>query len=246
MARSFEADPLALPRLDAEGLVALIQTLLAVAAAHKPLPEAVERARVRLESQHRQLKDALRDRVGTAAGAAMADSQRTRRADASEDSAFAALYDFLSGWSRLPDSFPESAQAQRAQQALFPDGLKFTQLAYRLEWTEAQARLERLRSEGLDALIRGLGGGPILRFLYAAHAEYGESLGLTSPLVSQPALSGLREPREAAAAALRSYILRITTEREDGDAATQAQCEALLLPLRDLATETQGRGSGSL
>jgi hypothetical protein len=45
-----------------------------------------------------------------------------------------------------------------------------------------------------------------------------------------------------AATTLRSYILRITAERDDGDAEMQALCERLLAPLRDWPTA--GGGSG--
>lgn len=239
MPRTFEPQPLiTLPRQDATGMVALTSALLTAAEAEASLPDTIERARKRLHNANKALKEALRERLGSSANV----GQRSRKADAHEDAAFACLFDLLAAFARLPDSFAESGQAKSVLEALFPDGLKFTQLAYRLEWAEAQTRLEKLRKDGLDTVVRSLGGSAILRYLYASHAEYGEALGITAPLVAPAPQPLLREPLEAAATTLRSYILRITAERDDGDAEMQALCERLLAPLRDWPTSAGGTG----
>jgi hypothetical protein len=126
--------------------------------------------------------------------------QRARSADQAEDQAWSALHDWLVGWSKVPNA--TANQARAIHDTLFPAGLKFTRLPYKLEWAEADARLSRITTDKLDTQIEQLGGKPILDQLRAAHQAYGEALGITAE--TQDNTVGLREPLKQFTAALRA------------------------------------------
>ena len=107
MARSFSIGELVqLPTLDAASAVTLVKRLLTLAGQHKKLPAAVDKARKRLETGHAELAAALSDRLTVTSG----DPRRSQAADQAEDLALSALYDFLTAYSKLPESAPESAR----------------------------------------------------------------------------------------------------------------------------------------
>jgi len=216
------------PRLDAAGAVALGNELLAAAEAVKKLPPPVEKARVRLRLTVKELAGGLQRRLGQPEP----DPARTRAADSAEDNAFVALYYWLDGFSRLPDSYEEAATARALSSVLFPDGLKFTKLPYKQEWAEADARLSRMTRDGLDQQILGLGGGAFIKNLQTAHKDYGEALGITAaPKETAPKTSFVREPFNQFIAALRPYVLRVLAYVDDEHPETAELAEALLAPL---------------
>ncbi len=237
MARQFLlSDMVQLPKLDAASAVTLVHQLLTLAAQHKKLPTGIEKARKLLAARHKEVQAGLSERLAGAVG----DPRRARLADQWEDQAFSALYDLLAGHSKLPDSEPSAAVARSALATVFPDGLRFTQLTYAQQWAEANARLERIAADGLEPLLRQLGGEPFLRNLKKAHREYGEALGVTSPraAVAAPA-APVREPLQRLQAALRQYVLQLIAYVNEDEPTTVELAEALLTPL----TEWQRRPS---
>lgn len=239
MARTFErSDMVELPTLDAQSAYSLGQELLTQAAQEgKKLPGAIERARGRLSDQLGALHRVQQERLGGPA----VDSRRTRIADEGEDAGFAALFGWLSAWARLPATYPEAEQAQAILDVLFADGLRFTQLPYKKEWAEADARLARLSRDGLDTIIEALGGRSILHNLRRAHDEYGRALGITGPSPEAELIS-LREPLDGVLSALRSYVLQAASyaDAEDRPEAT-ALLDRLLAPLRSFAGRKPAR-----
>ena len=79
------------------------------------------------------------------------DSANARSADKTLDATWSALFDVLNGWAKLTDHTHAGLAAKLLPQ-LFPEGLKFVQLAFKLEWAESNTRLFGNRAE-----LRGSG-----------------------------------------------------------------------------------------
>ena len=74
MKRFSLTDLVRLPRLDAASAVALVQTLLTLAESHKKLPPGVAQAHKRLASVHKEVAEALTQRLSVG----LVDPQRAR------------------------------------------------------------------------------------------------------------------------------------------------------------------------
>lgn len=237
MARSYDiADLITLPRLDASGADALVTELLSLSKGQK-LPRPVEQARKSLAERQKELKAALMARLQSLPAS---DSARAKAADQAEDAAFGATFDWLTGLSRLPESTEESKTARTLLAALFRDGLKFTQLPFKLEWAEADARLRTIDADaGIAEGFARLHGDVFLENLRKAHKEYGAALGITSVKTpeAQPGAS-LKEPLALVRAALRMYALRVLAHEDGDDVEASGATASLLAPL----VEWQSRG----
>jgi hypothetical protein len=222
--RSYAADDLvSLPKLSATGGVALGQGLLTAAKAKAQLPALIATRLGALETAHTALH-----RVVSNLPQIVTDPQRTRNADLAEDQAWSAFHDWLVGWSKL--RVAEATIAQTLYAVLFPTRLKFTKLAYKLEWAEAEARLSRIAQDGLDLQIEQLGGKVILEQLKAAHLAYGEALGITAEGQESGTL-GVREPLTLFLTKLRAYVLAVAAHADDADESSVTLTESLLAPL---------------
>lgn len=232
MSRSFDAQSIInLPRLGGAGAVAL-GTALGAAARGQHLAKPVHAALEALLHKTKTLEEA----IGAANATPPAGTDRVQ-ADAAEDAAFGALFDWLSGWARLPGA-PEADQARRVL-AAFPDGLAFTQLKYPLEWADADALLKRLDGDHAGA-IAALGGQRLLDVLRRTHSAYGKALGVTKAAPPPPAPVNLRAPLDACAAAIRRYVLKVAGQVDEADAASVALGDALLAPLTNWTSDAAG------
>lgn len=231
MARSFTmSDLVQLPKLDAASAVTLVHRLLTLAAQHKKLPAGVDKACKRLRERHGELEAALCERLAAPAG----DSRRAQLADQAEDLALSALYDFLTAYSKLPESEPGSAVADRLLATLYPDGLKFTQLTYQKQWAETSARLQRIAADALHRDLKQLGGEVFLKNLQQAHKEYGAALGVTSPKASPAsATAPVRDPLQNLQEALRQYVLQVSALADPERPATEEMATELLAPMSE-------------
>jgi hypothetical protein len=232
MARSYDiADLIILPRLDAGAADALVTELLSLAKGKK-LESRVESARKALAQRQKELQTALTVRLQALPAS---DTARAKAADQAEDAAFSATFDWLTGFSKLPDSAEESAAARSLLGALFRDGLKFTQLPYKLEWAEADARLRAIDADpALASAFARLGGEIFLKTLRKAHKEYGAALGITSAsakAAEPPNGASVKEPLGAVRAALRTYALRVLAHADGDEAEIAAKTSELLAPL---------------
>jgi hypothetical protein len=222
-------DLIQLPRFDAVGAVTLGEHLLAVPVPIE-LPRPIEKARGELA----QAFEALR--AATAARLAETDRTDPEAAAASDDdldNAWTAFFEWLTGFSKLPDGTPQAEEARTLLAELYPEGLSFLELPYELEWSESDGRLRRLAEDTLGDRVRALGGQPFLDALGAAHREYGKVLGLRRKasgkgVSSQPAV---HDALVAFTAALRVYALRVTAHVDVDEAETGALANALLKPL---------------
>jgi hypothetical protein len=230
MKRSFEpSDLIRLPRLNAEGTLALSQALITEAREAGELSAALGEALEALEGACRALAGALLRRLRAAAGGGV-DPETARAADAAVDNAWGALRDFLSAWARLGDE----AEAERAGMLLarvFPDGLSFLNKRYKAEWADSETRLLLIDQEGLDADIEALGGATFLRVLRRAHGAYGEALHVTTRRGPDPEAIGLRRAFEDAHAAMRAYLVQVAASRRPRDPATVALADRLNGPI---------------
>lgn len=81
----------------------------------------------------------------------------------------------------LPAALPQVPRAAALFAQLFPDGFGFLALPFDNQWAESQQRIELIESAELEEDIADLVGQWVLDELRAAHAEYGEVLGITNP-----------------------------------------------------------------
>jgi hypothetical protein len=174
--------------------------------------------------------DALAGLLGGAA--APAESPETRKADQLSDTVWGSLHGFLRSHGLLPGEVPTAQQARQVLDRLFPDGLMFLKLPYKLEWAEAEAKLGVIAKEQLEPVVRSLGGGPILDQLASAHAAYGKALGITAAKVApeSPAIrAGLLRLQDA----LRRYVVRVVATMERDDPTSEAFAARLLAPIEE-------------
>ncbi len=233
-------DLIQLPRFDAVGAVAVGDLLLA-AAASRELPRSISRARDSLAEELGALRLAAAARV-EAMGTA--DPLVLSSADAVLDGCWNALFDWLTGFSKLPATMPQSAEAQALLEELYPDGLSFIQLPYELEWGQSELRLDLIGEASLGGRLRTLGGQPFIDALAEAHRLYGSLLGLSSHQEPVVAASSLRPVLERFASALRNYALKVTALVEVEEPATASLAKALLEPLFSWKSSTLGRSVG--
>jgi hypothetical protein len=228
--RSFILDDLIqLPRFDAVGAVALGERLLQVASAEPELPRTVRRAKDALEEELAILRRAAAARL---ASASSIDPAVVAEADRSLDACWTALYDWLTGFSKLPDGVPESEEARGLLAEIYPDGLLFILLPYELECNQSDLRLGRIAAESLGDRIRALGGQVFIDALQRSHVAYGKLLGLPRPppLKDQGAPS-VGAALESFASALRMYALKATAVVEVDEPLTGELSKRLLEPL---------------
>jgi len=234
MARSFTShDLIQLPRLRAPEAAVLITELLTAAPAAlkeaklKELPPAIERSRKRLSAAHAELDDSI-----TPKAPGDLDTQAARRADRTIDTAWSAVFDWLSGWCKLPaDKNPHAGDALALFALIFPEALGFTKLSYKVEWQESKSRLDAIARDGHEKTFKQLGGAMFLTNLHEAHEAYGHALHITSPRPESAPPPDVRLKLDAARAALRDYATRVAAYADPEVPGSEALAEALLLPL---------------
>lgn len=234
--RSFISDDLVqLPRFDANSAVTLGDGLMAVANAEPELPRPIRRAKESLDEDLIVLRQAVTARL---ASAAATDPAAVAASDRLLDSCWTALFDWLTGFSKLPDGTPQAEEARRMLNELYPDGLSFILLPYELEWNQSDLRLGRISSEPLGERIRALGGLVFIEALQDAHTGYGKLLGLPrAPSTRKPGAANatgttsVGEALEGFAAALRVYALKVTAFVEVDEPETGELSKRLLEPL---------------
>jgi hypothetical protein len=225
MASLVSSDLIQLPRLTAAEAAGLLGELLHAAANVGPLPAGIERSRQRVATAYAALERAI---TGIAVDAA--DADRQREADRAIDNAWEATFLWLSGFCKLPDAANSHVAAARALFAqIFPDGISFTKLPYKIQFGESQARLESIANEGHEETFAVLGGSSFLAELYRTHKGYESALKPLLELDDDP--RNRNEELAAALPALRQYVLRVVSYSDPGIAGSEALSQALLAPL---------------
>ena len=237
MPRSYSADQIiTLPRVDTTDAITLGAELLTAARAESQPSSRVARALKRLTTTYSALSE-----VASHPSTASTRVELKRETDRLLDGAWGALFDWLSGWSKLPYEPAAADQARHMSGALFPDGLKFTLLPFKREWSESETRIRLMEREGFAEAITKLGGAPFVKALRKAHKAYGEVLGITRVPSDAPSPPALREPLEAFILALRGYVLQVTAHADEDDPGAHALTERLLSPLARWQTRARGQ-----
>jgi hypothetical protein len=223
-------DLIQLPRFDAVSAVALGDKLLAVARAGHgdDLPRGIRRALEALEEDLAALRRAGAARL---ASAAATDPAVVGEADRALDGCWTALYDWLTGFSKLPDGTPQAEEARELLGQLYPDGLSFILLPYELEWNQSDLRLGRIAHETLGERIRALGGAVFIDALSGAHEAYGKLLGLPRATPMDAGTPNVAVALESFVSTLRVYALKVTANVEVDEPGTAELSKRLLEPL---------------
>lgn len=238
MKRTFTAvDLVQLPKLDAPSAQALGTEVLTAAkavvgdkGAARKMPEGVMEAHEDLTSALATLNKAAATRLPSLP---TEDTARARTADVAVDAIWSGLYDVLGGWSKIP-GLPEADTAASLRATLFPRGLKFTQIAYKLEWAESNTRILLIKNDELEGQLKRLGAGRILERLYEAHEEYGAALGITSPVESpEVEVTNVRAALDELVEALRTYVVRVSGMISKRDPRKTEIAQQLLAPIEN-------------
>jgi hypothetical protein len=157
-----------------------------------------------------------------------------RPVDMRADRSWAAIELRLAAWLDLPpEENSETAAAGELHKLLFPDGLRFTQLEYGAQWAEAEARMQLLKKDRLEATLTELCGKAFVSELHRAHAAYGVMVGATGAAERKgqsgaPELSVLRKRAQQA---ILAYQIQLVAMCMAGDAAEQAAGREALRPI---------------
>ncbi|WP_437293968.1 hypothetical protein [Sorangium sp. So ce426] len=248
MARSFTSqDLVALPRLNAAESVVLGTELITVADARerqlkpKRLPEAIGRSKGRLAAAVDALETLTRPRGGEPV-----ETKTKPKADRTLDNAWSGTFDWLGGWCKLPpERFPEVGEAKELFQLLYPDGLSFTRLPYKLEWKESKARLDAVRSGRHERTFKKLGGEAFLAHLEEAHEAYGRALHITAPKPASAPTGDVRAAFLTVLAALRDYAARVAAHADPDVRGSEEVSAALLEPLAAWQSRASGGNGGA-
>lgn len=225
MASLASSDLIQLPRLNAPEAAGLLGELLTAAASVGPLPAGVERSKQRLGVAYTALEGAITG-VSVRAG----DVDRQREADRAIDNAWEATHLWLSGFCKLPVEANAHVPSARAlYNQIFPDGVSFTRLPFRVQFSESQARLDSIANEGHEETFAVLGGSSFLAELYRTHKAYEEALRPLLALDEDP--RNRNEELASALQALRQYVLRVVSFADPGISGSEALQNALLAPL---------------
>ncbi|MBI5478382.1 MAG: hypothetical protein HY906_05965 [Deltaproteobacteria bacterium] len=200
----------------------------AVAQQLGPLAQPLDRALGRMTTARDRLEDADRARGQTTP----ADPAARTAADRAVDTAWSAFEGWLGGWCRLEDhGSPSAADARRVYDRLFPDGLRFIKMEFKLEWAESRKRLGMMETEGLRPIIEQLGGRRFVDQIAVAQARYGEVLNITTAAPESAPAARVRTFMDAAHAALRDYVSKVVALRDPEVAGSDALADRLLKPL---------------
>lgn len=219
------SDLIQLPRLSAPEAAGLLGEMLHAAEELAPLPAGIERSRRRLADAYTKLEAAI-----TGISVDVADAERQRVADRAIDNAWEATFLWLSGFCKLPEDAHAHVGAARSLYAqVFPDGISFTKLPYKMQWAESKARLDTIASEGHEETFAVLGGSAFLAELHRTHKGYEQALRPLLELDDDP--KHAHGELAAATVALRQYVARVVSFSDPGVAGSEALSNGLLAPL---------------
>ncbi len=234
-----------LPRVSATAAVALGAQVLSAASGlkrDKGFPKELQKPLDILSEKAASLSAAVSGSVVAVSAPKSADVPAL---DKDLDNCWGGTDDRLLGLSRLPNE-PKAAEAAALRGRLFPDGLKFLTLEYKVEWAESKARLDHIDAENLGPEIDRLAGKEFLPAIRKAHAAYGEAQGLSgsvaAPVTEQPILGTTRDDFLKA---LRRYVTKIVAFGDDDTAEGEAVMKALLWPIDEWLAAQSKRANGS-
>jgi hypothetical protein len=218
-------DLIQLPRLSGQEAATLIGEMLVLARSkQESLPGPIDRSAQRLRAAHATLESTLRGGDGKPGDSLPAPIAR-RRADRALDAAWEATFEWLSGWCKLAaEANPHREATLDLVELIFADTRATGTLPYKVELAESRIHLAAIAREAHDATFLALGGAPFLTHLRAAH----EALEI---IVSHEAVIDCRVELASAAAALRQYVVRLSSHADSENSGSEALSTALMAPL---------------
>jgi hypothetical protein len=229
MSRTFDpASLVVLPVLSGSAAYTLGEELR-TAAKDADVTPSVTQAFDRVIVTHEALRAVLGERLPTPAE----NTAEARKADRVLDSVYSGIYDWCRGLTKLPGDLAPglAAKAGHIAETFFPEGLKFTQLPYKLQWADSQIRVDALTERKLAGLFEELNGSAFVTALKSAHEAYGKALGVTK---SKPEPSDPPEVRKALdtfTESLRSYVVQVVAFADAGGPQAAKTGQTLLAPL---------------
>jgi hypothetical protein len=167
----------------------------------------------------------------------------SKPADQRVDKAWGALRASLAAAQSLTGTAREVA-ATLVLDFVLPDGLGFLNLRFPREWAESERRLQMVATPEWEERIRLATGGPeFLDELRAAHAHYGQVLGITGPAAPAEEVNLTERLRELRAAIKRYALQVVAWSSQDGVDSSVAG--AALLPI-DAARGAETRRPSSV
>lgn len=155
----------------------------------------------------------------------------------------------ISGYAMLPPgAYPISARAEALEKTFFPDGMSFLKAAMEAEWAVSEQLLKRIDDDKLASEIDAVAGPDFLTEVRAAHAAYGEVLGITKAHTVPEDVAALLEPLRALVQAIGDYAIQIVASVDRDDAASIKVAKNALLPMdryREGAARRAAKGGKS-
>lgn len=231
MNRTFDpASLVGLPQLSGSAAYTLGEELR-TATVDVELPPPVAKAFSRVVEKHDGLRATLGERLPTASE----NTVEAKQADQVLDSVYSGIYDWCRGLTKLPSELAPglSAKANQIAETFFPDGLKFTQLPYKLQWADSQVRIDALKERNLAGIFHELNGSAFVTALKSAHEAYGKALGITKTKPQPPEPPEVRKALDGFTEALRSYVVQVVAFADAGGPEAGETAKKLLAPLAD-------------
>lgn len=135
--------------------------------------------------------------------------RNARPADLRLDRGWAAVHARLTAWTIFPPDDPDHETSRALTERLFPTGLDFLRLPFLAEHAQSERRVKIIESEALRADLDHLVGEVFMDELLAAHAAYGEALGITKATLATTPEPAIDEPLRVLSQAIVAYALQV-------------------------------------
>lgn len=135
--------------------------------------------------------------------------RNARPADLRLDRAWGAVHARLTAWTVFPPDDPDHATSTALTERLFPTGLDFLRLPFLAEHAQSERRVTIIENESLRADLDHLVGEVFMDELLAAHAAYGEALGITTAPEATAPEPAIDEPLRTLSQAIVAYALQV-------------------------------------
>jgi hypothetical protein len=216
-----------LPKVSVPEAIALGTELVTWARARRKLPGPIAKSLRLVRTELEELCEADQSSMVTTGEG----TGHSREADRVLDASWSASYSWCTGWLKLPGGVAEAKLAAEIRDAIFADGVRFTQFKFKHQWAESQKRLDVIDKQGLGRHFERLGGAVFLDTLRDAHARYGEALGITQVVEPEDSVNR-REHLHALLDAIRRYVVQVMAYEYSEAPGAAELADYLLTPLR--------------
>jgi hypothetical protein len=210
-----------LPRFSASG--AVVVTIRLLRAAPKDASPAELEALQDMRDGAEGVQEAVTDRHRTT-------GSNLRPLDRRFDGSWAGFHGRLFAWTRMY-GHPNAQRAEELLAKLFPDGLQFVNAKYESQWFHSRMLLTRIKHDELTADLNELAGEPFLTGVHAAHAAFGEAMGLDENAEPDAGVLAIGEQVALLTDAIADYcrVLSGGVKRKDPD--SRARFLAAVAPI---------------